>query len=240
MAHRFSTLLLAITQRSSDDMEADFVVHVALAACHPVVMPTERSSRARPLWSRIRRRLTSAPALLAGEPPCYGACLQGAWHFLKGNVTPPRNADDPQSSRRLMQRLCSAANPEAVAATLLGGQGAGSGSPPQRQAGLVALRTCMAEAPDALLPPLRAWLQAQLQRSDHDALSPSDVAKWAAPEGMLAAEVGAQNGFVAEVVQDKNVRKVPPAGTHAILLGCCKLCFDTTARRSFCSNTSDS
>lgn len=88
VAHRFGMLLLALTQRSSDDLPANFVVHLAVAACHPVVMPAERSSRARALWSRIRRRLTSAPAVLAGEPPCYGACLQGAWHFLKIHVTP--------------------------------------------------------------------------------------------------------------------------------------------------------
>jgi hypothetical protein len=124
----------------------------------------------------------------------------------------------------LMRWLCCAADPEVVVATLLGEQGAGSSSAPQRQAGLAALRTCMAEAPAALLPPLHAWLQARLQRADHDALSPSDVAKWAAPEGMLAAEVGAQNGFVAEVVQDKNVRKVPPAGPQATWHGCCKPC----------------
>ena len=124
----------------------------------------------------------------------------------------------------LMRWLCCAADPEVVVATLLGEQGAGSSSAPQRQAGLAALRTCMAEAPAALLPPLRAWLQARLQPADQDALSPGDVAKWAAPEGMLAAEVGAQNGFVAEVVQDKNVRKVPPAGPQSTLPGCCKPC----------------
>jgi hypothetical protein len=98
---------------------------------------------------------------------------------------------------------------------LVGEQGTGSSSPFQQQAGLAALRTCMAEAPDALMQPLHAWLQAQVQRTDHDALSPGDIAKWAAPEGMLAAEVGAQNGFVAEVVEDKNVRKVPPEGLSA-------------------------
>jgi hypothetical protein len=95
VAHRFSMLLLALTQRCSDDLAADFVVHLALAACHPVVMPAERSSRARALWSRIRRRLTSGPAVLAGKPPCYGACLQGAWHFLKICVAPHRHADGP-------------------------------------------------------------------------------------------------------------------------------------------------
>lgn len=150
-------------------------------------------------------------------------------------------------------------------ATLLGDQGAGDAAAAERRAGLAALRTCMADAAEALWPPLQTRLQAslkglkslkahvsscttgscqlritpvgkiamqaqtphwmiglynghtswwnpvmqtQLQRADHDALSHADIAKWAAPEGMLAAEVGAQNGFVAEVVQDKNVRKV--------------------------------
>lgn len=101
-----------------------------------------------------------------------------------------------------------AANPEAVVAELLGKQGASSSAASQQQAGLAALRTCMAEAPDALLSPLHAQLEAQLQRADHDALSPADIAKWSAPEGVLAAEVNAQDGFVAEVVEDKNVRKV--------------------------------
>jgi hypothetical protein len=106
--------------------------------------------------------------------------------------------------------FCCAADPSAAVGVLLGKQGSGSSSASQKQAGLAALRVCMAEAPGALFPPLQAWLEAQLQRSEHDALSSSDIAKWAAPEGMLAAEVGAQNGFVAEVMVDKNVRKVRP------------------------------
>lgn len=66
VAHRFSMLLLALIPRSSDGADAQLVVHLALAAWHPVVSPVERSARARPLWTHIRRRLPAAPAALAG------------------------------------------------------------------------------------------------------------------------------------------------------------------------------
>lgn len=78
----------------------------------------------------------------------------------------------------------------------------------------MALRACMADAAEALFPPLRSQLESQLDRREHDDLSAIDIAKWAAPEGMLAAEVGVQNGFKAELAEDKNVRKVP--GRHVL------------------------
>lgn len=99
---------------------------------------------------------------------------------------------------------------------LLGRDGAAAAASPERAAGLSALRACMADAAEALFPPLRAALAAQLDRQEHDALSVLDINKWTVPEGMLAAEVSVQNGFKAEVVEDKNVRKVRR-------LCCCRL-----------------
>jgi hypothetical protein len=219
VAHRFSMLLLALTQRCNSDLGTDFVVHLALAACHPVVMLAERSRHARPLWSRVRRRLTSAPTALAGEQTCHGATGQACSMWGNG-VHALLLSHYPRSVGKLISWWCCAAHPDTAVGTLLSKQGTGSSSPLQQQAGLAALRTCMAEAPDALFPPVYAWLEAQLRRSHHDALSASDIAKWAAPVGMLAAEVGAQNGFVAEVVEDKNVRKVASAGFKQRLRRC--------------------
>lgn len=215
MAHRFSMLLLALIPRSGDSVDAQFVVHLALTACHPVVSAAERSARARPLWGRIRLRLPAAPVVLAGKSITCAVAVGSCTSWWRTKLLHSRSRILAFLGARLtvwsvLTRCASrhAADPETVVAVLLGEQGAISSLASQRQAGLAALRVCMAEAADALFPQLHARLEAQLQRADHDALSPGDISKWAAPEGVLAAEVGAQNGFVAEVVEDKNVRKV--------------------------------
>jgi len=40
-------------------------------------------------------------------------------------------------------------------------------------------------------------------------LSPWELQVWSTPDGMLAEEVGQGPAFKAEIVADKNVRKVP-------------------------------
>lgn len=72
---------------------------------------------------------------------------------------------------------------EAVVQNLMGPDGVSAAKVPERTAGYAALGAAVDVAPDALRWPLLTTLASMLDRSQHDALSPSDVRVFQTPEG---------------------------------------------------------